>query len=135
MQEHYIISIVLLQTSLYMLLDCWIKNLYDSIVVLYKHLVYCTGFGFNFREVDVGEFMWDYSLPGQSTICRPRFYSESWFLLINCEAFSVVNRDCLQGNYTGYDLSWVTSICTIMNTNKSPSFQKFKQFINSNNNT
>ena len=53
----------------------------------------------------------------------------------DCEAFSVVNMNCLQGNYTGYDLSWVTSICTVMNTDKSPSFQKFEQFINNNNNT
>ena len=55
-----------------------------------------------------------------------------------CEAFSVVDTDCLQGNYTnytGYDLSWVTSIRTLMNTNKSPSFQKFEQFIYNNNNT
>ena len=47
-----------------------------------------------------------------------------------CEAFSVVDTDCLQGNYTSYDLSWVTSRRTIMNTIKSPSFQKFEQFIN-----
>ena len=52
-----------------------------------------------------------------------------------CEAFSVVNKNCLQGNYTGYDLSWVTLIRTVMNTSKSPSFQKFEQFINNNNNT
>ena len=51
----------------------WSVELTISLILLYyctNTWYICTGFGSNFREVDVGEFMWDYSLPGQSTICN-----------------------------------------------------------------
>ena len=74
--------------------------------------------------------------PKIDEVKKPHSFKVSDMVLLrDCEAFSVVNTDCLQGNYTGYDLSWVTSMRTIMNTNKSPSFQMFEQFINNNNNT
>ena len=47
-----------------------------------------------------------------------------------CEAFSVGLYGLPSGELHRLRLSWVTSICTSMNTDKSPPFQKFEQFIN-----